>query len=130
MILAFFAIFFVWGMLTKLDRTMHAVGQIVPTAQLQVMSNLEGGIVQETLAKQARSYVPMIRLFASIRPRRAGTSMRTSLRSTRYRSRSRGSRPNWLAVRHSFPRPRTLRSRSKLGSSGRCIFHASSTCKG
>lgn len=65
-ILAFFAIFFVWGMLTKLDRTVHAVGQIVPTAQLQVMSNLEGGIVQETLAKQARSYVPMIRLFASI----------------------------------------------------------------
>lgn len=52
-------------MLTKLDCTVHAVGQIVPTAQLQVMSNLEGGIVKEILAKHGtvvRANDPIIRL--------------------------------------------------------------------
>ncbi|RZL71939.1 MAG: HlyD family type I secretion periplasmic adaptor subunit, partial [Sphingomonas sp.] len=39
-ILAFFVIFIVWAMFTKLDRTVHAVGRVVPTAQLQVVSNL------------------------------------------------------------------------------------------
>ena len=50
-IVAFFVIFLIWAMLTKIDRTVHAGGRVVPTAQLQVVSNLEGGIVREILAK-------------------------------------------------------------------------------
>ncbi len=64
-ILAFFVLFIVWAMFTKLDRTVHAVGRVVPTAQLQVVSNLEGGIVQEILAKPGtvvRANDPLIRL--------------------------------------------------------------------
>jgi adhesin transport system membrane fusion protein len=108
-ILAFFAIFVVWAMLTKLDRTVHAVGRVVPTAQLQVVSNLEGGIVQEILAKPGtvvRANDPLIRLDTT------------------------ASGGDFNANQSAFARPRTLRSRSKLGLSGRCIFRASSTCKG
>lgn len=64
-ILGFFVLFVVWAMLTKLDRTVHAMGRVVPTAQLQVVSNLEGGIVREILAKPGtvvRAGDPLIRL--------------------------------------------------------------------
>jgi membrane fusion protein, adhesin transport system len=64
-ILAFFALFIVWAMVTKLDRTVHAGGRVVPTAQLQVVSNLEGGIVREIVAKPGTvvaADAPLIRL--------------------------------------------------------------------
>lgn len=50
-ILAFLAVFVLWAALTKLDRSVHASGRIVPSAQLQVVSNLEGGIVDAILVK-------------------------------------------------------------------------------
>lgn len=50
-IAGFIVIFVLWASLTKLDRTVHGQGRIVPTAQLQVISNLEGGIVAQILAK-------------------------------------------------------------------------------
>lgn len=50
-IVAFFVIALIWASFTKLDRTVHGSGRVVPTAQLQVVSNLEGGIVREILAK-------------------------------------------------------------------------------
>lgn len=64
-IAAFFALFVVWAIFTKLDRAVHAAGRVVPTAQLQVVSNLEGGIVREILAKPGvvvRANQPLIRL--------------------------------------------------------------------
>lgn len=50
-IIGFVAIFFVWAALTKLDRTVRATGRVMPSAQLQIVSNLEGGIVQDILVK-------------------------------------------------------------------------------
>lgn len=64
-ILAFFGLFVIWAIFTELDRTVHAGGRVVPTAQLQVVSNLEGGIVREILAKPGtvvRANDPLIRL--------------------------------------------------------------------
>jgi adhesin transport system membrane fusion protein len=48
---AFFAIFFLWASLTELDRTVKGVGRVVASSHLQVISNPEGGVVQEILVK-------------------------------------------------------------------------------
>ncbi len=42
----FFAIFLVWAGMTELDRTVRGIGRVIPSSQLQVVSNLEGGIVE------------------------------------------------------------------------------------
>jgi len=62
---AFFAIFLIWAIFTQLDRTVHGAGRVVPTAQLQVVSNLEGGIVREILTRpgmMVRAGTPLVRL--------------------------------------------------------------------
>ncbi len=64
-ILGFFALFVLWAVFTELDRTVNAAGRVVPTAQLQVVSNLEGGIVREIIAKTGtvvQAGAPLIRL--------------------------------------------------------------------
>lgn len=49
---AFFVIALLWATLAKVDRTVHAPGRVVPSSRLQVISNLEGGIVSRILVKQ------------------------------------------------------------------------------
>ena len=41
-----------WAALSKVDEVTHAEGQIIPSSQVQVVQNLEGGIVQEILVKE------------------------------------------------------------------------------
>lgn len=48
---AFFVLFVLWAAFTKVDQTVHGMGRIVPSSKMQVLSNLEGGIVQEILVK-------------------------------------------------------------------------------
>lgn len=48
-ILGFVAIFIIWAALTELDRTVRGQGRVIPSSQLQVVSNLEGGIVEDIL---------------------------------------------------------------------------------
>jgi adhesin transport system membrane fusion protein len=65
LILAFFAILLLWAAFTKLDRSVHGQGRVVPTAQLQTVSNLEGGIVDAILVRAGtvvRAGAPLIRL--------------------------------------------------------------------
>lgn len=50
-ILAFVLAFIVWATLTQVDRTVRGIGKVVPSSKLQVVSNLEGGIVEEILVK-------------------------------------------------------------------------------
>ncbi|MBA3676530.1 MAG: HlyD family type I secretion periplasmic adaptor subunit [Sphingosinicella sp.] len=50
-ILGFIVIFFIWAALTELDRTVRGQGRVVPSSQLQIVSNLEGGIVEQILVK-------------------------------------------------------------------------------
>ena len=64
-ILAFVAAFFLWAALTKLDRTVRGHGRVVPSSQLQVVSNLEGGVIQDILVRsgqQVRAGDALIRL--------------------------------------------------------------------
>ena len=49
---AFVVIFLLWASLTQVDRTVRGMGRIVPSSKLQVVSNLEGGVVEQILVKQ------------------------------------------------------------------------------
>jgi adhesin transport system membrane fusion protein len=42
----FFIAFVVWAALTELDRTVRGQGRVIASSQLQVISNLEGGIIE------------------------------------------------------------------------------------
>ena len=64
-IAAFIGAFVLWASLVKLDRTIHAMGRVVPSSRLQVISSLEGGIISAILVRagdRVRQGQPMIRL--------------------------------------------------------------------
>ncbi len=48
----FFVAFVLWAFFAKLDVTVAAMGKAVPSAQLQVVQNLEGGIVESILVSE------------------------------------------------------------------------------
>ncbi len=76
-IFAFFVIAIAWAALTRLDRTVHATGRIVPGSRLQVISNLEGGIVGAILVKSGdlvKKGQPLLRL--------EGTQLKAELSSS------------------------------------------------
>jgi len=50
-IAGFFALFILWANLAELDRTVRGPGRVIPSSQLQIVSNLEGGIVKEILVR-------------------------------------------------------------------------------
>ena len=64
-IVAFLLIFLLWAGLTEIDRTVRANGRVIPSSQLQVISNLEGGVVETILVKtgqDVKAGAPLIRL--------------------------------------------------------------------
>jgi len=64
-VVAFMLVFFAWASLTELDRTVRGQGRVVPSSRLQIVSNLEGGIVQDILVRagqQVRAGDELIRL--------------------------------------------------------------------
>ena len=65
LILGFVVLFVIWAALTRLDRTVHALGRVIPSGRLQILSNLEGGIVEAILVRQGqlvRRGEPIVRL--------------------------------------------------------------------
>jgi membrane fusion protein, adhesin transport system len=65
LILGFFVIFLIWASLTEIDRTVRAMGRVVPSSKTQLISNLEGGIVQEVLVRtgqEVKAGDPLVRL--------------------------------------------------------------------
>lgn len=50
-IIAFVIAIFAWAALTEIDRSVRGLGNVVPSSKLQVVSNLEGGVVEEILVK-------------------------------------------------------------------------------
>lgn len=64
-ILAFFVIFVIWAAFTELDRTIRGQGRVIASSQLQIVSNLEGGIVEAILVRpgqKVRAGDPLVRL--------------------------------------------------------------------
>lgn len=65
MIGGFFVAFVLWASLVKLDRTVHAAGRVVASGRLQVLSNLEGGVIAAILVHPGdvvRRGQPLVRL--------------------------------------------------------------------
>lgn len=50
-IVAFVVLAFLWAALTEIDRSVRGLGTVIPSSKLQVVSNLEGGVVEEILVK-------------------------------------------------------------------------------
>jgi membrane fusion protein, adhesin transport system len=51
---AFFVLFILWAMFAKLDQVTRGNGKVIPSSNLQVVQNLEGGIVREILVSQGQ----------------------------------------------------------------------------
>ena len=45
-ILGFFVCFLLWATFTRVDQTVRGMGRVVPSSKLQVVSNLEGGVIE------------------------------------------------------------------------------------
>jgi adhesin transport system membrane fusion protein len=54
-IVAFVVIFIAWASLTTLEGSIVGSGRVVPSSQLQVVSNPEGGVVEEILVQTGQS---------------------------------------------------------------------------
>ena len=54
-IFAFFVVFVVWASFAKLNETARGEGQIIPAGEVQVIQNLEGGIVDEFFVREGES---------------------------------------------------------------------------
>lgn len=51
-IVAFFAVFIAWANFATLDEVTRGEGKIIPSSEIQVVQNLEGGIVDEFLVRE------------------------------------------------------------------------------
>lgn len=50
-VVGFVVIFFVWAAFAELERTVRGIGRIIPSSQLQTVSNLEGGVIERILVR-------------------------------------------------------------------------------
>ena len=55
MIYLLLILFFVWSYFTHIDQITRGEGRVIPSQQLQVVQNLEGGIVTEILVREGES---------------------------------------------------------------------------
>ena len=113
--LAFFALLLAWATFTQIDRTVYATGRVVPTAQLQRVSNLEGGIISRILVS-AGEVVREGQALIQIDPTLAESEFSTSASSLssldakveRLRAETSGQSPN-------FPTPANPAARIQIG---------------
>lgn len=54
-ILTFVGVFLVWAAWAELDRVTRGQGRVVPTSQMQVVQNLEGGIVSQIFVREGET---------------------------------------------------------------------------
>ena len=50
-VLVFFVVVTVWAALSEVEEVTHAEGKVIPSSQVQVVQNLEGGILSEILVR-------------------------------------------------------------------------------
>lgn len=80
-ILAFFVLFIAWAALAQVDRSVHASGRVIPDSRLQIVSNLEGGIISAILVSTGDTVQrgqPLVRLDQTERAAEYGTNAVTA----------------------------------------------------
>ncbi|HEX8526601.1 HlyD family type I secretion periplasmic adaptor subunit [Allosphingosinicella sp.] len=50
-VVGFFVVFVIWAAFTELDKSVRAQGRVIASSQLQIVSNLEGGVVEQILVQ-------------------------------------------------------------------------------
>ncbi|MBX7493809.1 HlyD family type I secretion periplasmic adaptor subunit [Qipengyuania sp. 1NDW9] len=61
----FFLVFLIWAAFAEIDRTVRGMGRVISSSELQVVSSLEGGILEDILVKpgdEVASGQPLLRL--------------------------------------------------------------------
>ena len=79
-ILGLLLLFILWASFTRLDRSVSAQGRVIPSAQLQVVSNLEGGVIEEILVHtgdHVAEGAPLIRLSPTLSSAELGSGQAT-----------------------------------------------------
>jgi adhesin transport system membrane fusion protein len=74
---AFVVLFLAWASLTKIDRTVRGMARVVPSSKLQVVSNLEGGVVEQILVRPGDS-VRRGQLLVRLSPKITGAAFDSS----------------------------------------------------
>lgn len=104
-ILAFFIAFVIWASLTQLDRSVIGSGRVVPSAQLQIVSNLEGGIVESINVKTGsivKNGDPLIQLSSILSGAELGSGAATAaalaVKIARLEAEVAGRTPNYPAT--------------------------------
>lgn len=104
-ILGFFAIAIAWSALTKIDRTVRAQGRVVPSSKLQVVSNLEGGVIEQIMVKpgqNVRKGDVLVRLSPTLTGSALGSSEATvsalEAKVARLNAEVRGATPNYAGA--------------------------------
>ena len=54
-ILGFFALLFLWAAFAEIDRTVRGQGRVISSSELQVVSTLGGGVVEDIFVRQGQS---------------------------------------------------------------------------
>jgi adhesin transport system membrane fusion protein len=54
-VVAFVVVFFIWAAFADLERTVRGMGRIIPSSQLQIVSNPEGGVVDRILVRPGQN---------------------------------------------------------------------------
>ncbi len=65
LIAAFIIAFLLWAAFAQIDRSVNGLGRVVTSSQLQTISNLEGGIIEDILVKSGQDVLqgtPLLRL--------------------------------------------------------------------
>ena len=61
----FFVLFILWAAFAEIDRTVRGMGRVISSSELQVVSSLEGGILEDILVRPGEEVVagqPLLRL--------------------------------------------------------------------
>ena len=66
--------FFVWAAFARIDEVTTGQGRVIPASKLQVIQNLEGGIVREVLVREGAT-VKAGDVLLKIDPTQAGSSL-------------------------------------------------------
>lgn len=108
LIVVFLVVATLWAAFAEIDRTVRAPGRVVPNSQLQLISNLEGGIVSQILiqpGEQVAEGQPLIRLDETLAGSELDSIVSTlaaqNARLARLQAEATGSAPNFPNARNS-----------------------------
>lgn len=104
-VLGFVAVAVAWAALTKIDRSVRGVGRVVPSSKLQVVSNLEGGVIEEILIRAGQEVKKgdvLVRLSPTLTGAAFGSSSAEvgalQAKIARLEAEVKGTRPNYGSV--------------------------------